>query len=578
MVAALWSLFSAKDRRQLWLVVSTIVIGSVLEAAAIGLTVPFISMVTDPGRLAASAGPWLPSAWLTDPNRLAVRGAAALLVFYVVKNIFMTVTTFVQFRFVYGGQTSLSQRLFTAYLRAPWLFHVNHNSGDLLRNVNVEVPLVYNGVLLPLLTVATEGLVSVALLAVLVLVDPWASLIGLVTLGGASWLFYLFVRKRTDALGVTQQQTRGAMIRAVNEGLGAIKDTRVLGREHYFARAYARHSNDFAAANSFLATVTQLPRFFLETVAIGGVMLVLMAMSWQGRPSSDAVSLLALSALSAFRLMPAMNRVVASLANIRYHRSALDVVAKGLHELDDTVRRDEAAAFDAASAVVTTIPFSDRIELRHVQFTYQGADRAALADVALTIHKGSAVGIKGPSGAGKTTLVDVIVGLLAPTAGQLTVDGRPVVTAEDFRAWRRHLGYIPQQVALLDDSLRRNIAFGVDDAEIDDDRVWRALRSAQLEPLVRGLKDGLNTSVGERGVRFSGGERQRLGIARALYHDPDVLVLDEITSALDVDTEREVMRTIKDLRGEKTLILITHRLSTLEQCDEVFELRAGRLA
>ena len=246
--------------------------------------------------------------------------ASALLVLYVVKNIFLTAATFLQFRFVYTGQASLAQRLFASYLRAPWLFHVARNSADLLRNVNVEVPLVFSNILLPVLTLATEGLVTMAFVGVLLFVDPVSSGVVLVTLGGTSAAFYYGVRRRTDELGRAQQDTRGAMIRSVNEGLGAIKDTRVLGREGYFAAAYARHSTAFADAQSYLATITQLPRFFLETVSIGGVLLVMIVMSWQGRPSAEAVSVLALCALAAFRLLPAMNRIVSCVANIRYHR------------------------------------------------------------------------------------------------------------------------------------------------------------------------------------------------------------------------------------------------------------------
>jgi ABC-type multidrug transport system fused ATPase/permease subunit len=576
----LWDILNPRDRTRLVAVFAATIVGSVVEATALGLVVPFIGVLADPASLTQGRWPavisWLP-AMSTAQTVLVLAGL--LFAMFVIKNSYLTLLIHHQFRFVYRTQAAVSRRLLSAYLHAPWTFHIQRNSSELLRDVNVEVPIVFGSILNPLMVLTTELLVTVAIVVLLVVVDPWSSILCLLLLGGTSGLFYMNIRRKMNRLGREQLQVRADMIKSVTQGLAAVKETKVLGREGHFAGVYAEASGKYASSNTYLATMSQLPRFFLETAVIGGILAILLVMSWRGRDSGDALGVLALFAVAAFRLMPAMNRIVSCVSNIRYHQSALETVHAGLAAFGDATDERRAGprsgpAKEGEAVAAANPPFEERLELRHLRYRYPSAEADALSDVDVVIPKGAAVGITGPSGAGKTTLVDVIVGLLEPTHGRVVVDGRE---STDLQAWRRRIGYVPQQVYLLDDSVRRNVAFGLRDDEIDDGRVWEALRAAQLEALVRGLPDGLGAGVGERGVRFSGGERQRLGIARALYHDPDVLVLDEITASLDVETEREVTRAIRSLKGTKTLIIITHRLSTIDHCDVVYELAAGRL-
>ncbi|MGE0445119.1 MAG: ABC transporter ATP-binding protein [Vicinamibacterales bacterium] len=565
----LWDVLLPRERTTLLIVLAATVVGSVAEAATIGLVVPFIGVLAEPASVNDSA--WrIVSARLPimPPVQTVLVLGAALLGMFLVKNAYLTVLVHQQYRFVFSAQAALSKRLLLTYLRAPWTFHTQRNSAELLRDVNVEVPLVFGNVLNPLMVLATELLVTTAVVLLLVIVEPVSSLLCLVLLGGMTAVFYVVVRRRTTRLGERQFHLRADMIKAVTQGLGAAKETKVLGREEFFATEFARSADQCAAANTYLATISQLPRFFLETLVIGGIVGILGVMAWQGRDTAEALPMLALFAVAAFRLMPAMNRIVSCVANIRYHGKALRAVHHSLTTLTGGGPIRDALGRETSAATF------ERLELRTLSYRYAGAERDAVSAIDLIIPRGAAVGITGPSGAGKTTLVDVIVGLLEPVQGDVFVDGEPV---RDLATWRRRIGYVPQQVYLLDDSVRRNVAFGLPDADIDDERVWAALRSAQLERLVRGERGGLEVTVGERGVRFSGGERQRLGIARALYHDPDVLVLDEITASLDVETEQEVTRAIRSLKGMKTLIIITHRLSTIEHCDMVYELAEGRL-
>lgn len=572
MLRKLWDILTRAERVRMCVLLAGIVVGSVWEALALGMLVPFITLINNPATAQRETWKWI-AAWTgsLDTSQVLLPAAASLFVLFLLKNIYLTVLTRFQFSFIYRTQGVLSCRLLRAYLSAPWPFHLQRNTAELLRDVNVEVPLVFSNVLNPLIVLVTESLVTLAVVVLLLLVDPVSSFLSIGLLGSASLGFYRLVRRKTDRFGDEQQRTRVEMIKCVNEGLGAIKETKVLGREEYFAAAFGRESRQCARATAYIATVGQLPRFFLEVVIVGGMLVVLSVMTWRHRDSASAFTALALCGVAAFRLMPAMNRVVACVANIRYHRGAVSVVHAGLERFGHM-----AVDSTPSSPPPVRLPLQHQLELRDIAYRYPGACADSIQSISFSIPMGFSVGITGPSGAGKTTLVDIIVGLLAPSRGQILIDGRDIY--QDLAAWRSRLGYIPQNVYLLDDSVKRNVALGIPDAEVNEEQVWAALRAAQLEKLVRQLPAGLDAGVGERGVRFSGGERQRLGIARALYHNPDVLVLDEATASLDVETEREVTAAFQGLRGTKTLIIIAHHLATIEQCDVIYELTDGRIA
>jgi ABC-type multidrug transport system fused ATPase/permease subunit len=410
-----------------------------------------------------------------------------------------------------------------------------------------------------------EGLTVSAILLLLFWVEPVTSLVAFVILGGATALFLRLLRRQTIHHGEQMHVARLQMIQIVNEGLGGIKVTRVLGRERAFLDAFRRAAGAYAHSARIRQVLVDTPRLFLETVGVGGLLVVAGVLLLGGRTAIMLIPTLALLAVAVARLIPSFNRITTAFSTIRYGQFALRAVYKDL-------RDDESGAPPQG---MPPLPLTSCISLERVTVQYGGVRDPALNDVSLTIPKGCTLGIVGPTGSGKTTLVDVILGLLQPNQGAVLVDGQNISGRE--REWQRQVGYVPQDVYLSDDSIRRNVAFGLADEAIDNEAVWRAIDAAQARDFVERLPLGFNTVVGERGIRLSGGERQRIGIARALYHDPVVLVLDEATSALDHETERAVMEAVDSLRSTHTILVIAHRLSTIEGCDYRLSVKSGKV-
>ena len=568
-IRKLRDLLSRRDQRLAVVLLGMMLGGAILEMVGVAAIPAFIALLSDPSRLTK----YRPikralDMWPAHSQReLVLAGAAVLLAIFVIKNVYATVLLLVQSRYATRRQVSIARRLFEAYLRAPYTFHLQRNSAELQRNANNEAMDVVGGVLLPGLTLTLETATSVAILGLLLLAEPFVSVIALVLLGGATALFIKTVRRRLNYYGKLAQDFRLRMIQSVNESLGSIKVTTVLGRADHFLRSYGGHVDGFADATRFKMVMAELPRLYLETVAMIGMLGIAALLLMQNRPIESVIPTLSLLAVAIVRMIPSFNRITAGLTSIRFGRFSLDAVHRDLCELD--------LGRDASCLTRQEASFEHELRLEGVSFRYEGAAADSLADVSLCIPRGSAVGIVGPTGSGKTTLVDVIIGLLRPTEGRLLIDGVELSGRES--AWQRRLGYVPQDVYLVDDSIRRNIAFGISEAEIDEQSVLQAVVAAQLSEFISSLPDGLNTIVGDRGVRLSGGQRQRIGIARALYHRPDVLVMDEATSSLDSETEQYVMEAVEKMRGHTTMIIIAHRMSTVRACDRLFVLRGGAL-
>jgi ABC-type multidrug transport system fused ATPase/permease subunit len=358
-------------------------------------------------------------------------------------------------------------------------------------------------------------------------------------------------------------------VQAVHESLSSVKVTKVLGREDYFLDTFASYTNGYVEANRFRQIVTETPRLILEVTAILGLLGVAAVLTVIGKSPVTITVTLALLSLALVRTIPSVNRITSALATLRYGHYALEAISKDLREL-------EVGDATAAMPAVRPLVLRDAIRLDSVSYTYPGAERASLSDISICIQRGTSVAIIGPTGAGKTTLVDLLLGLLTPTAGRILIDNSELSLA--VSSWQRSIGYVPQDIYLTDDTIRRNIALGIREADIDVSAVERAVAAAQLDTFIASLPSGLETVVGERGVRLSGGQRQRIGIARALYHDPSVLIFDEATSSLDSETEELVIEAVDALRGNRTIIVIAHRLSTIRNCDHAFALRDGALS
>jgi ABC-type multidrug transport system fused ATPase/permease subunit len=566
-VRKIYEMLTPSQRRQaVWILVLTIV-GTLLETLGLGLVIPVLGLLTE-NDIAATypqLQPLLRALGNPNPKQLIIGGMLTLLALHVVRVAFMAFLYWRQMTFAFSQYASLSQRLFTVYLRQPYTFHLNRNSAQLIQNAIGEVRMFTFNVMLPAIVVMTEGLVAVGMAALLIAIEPRGAIIVVALMVSASWVFQRSVRTMLDRAATERQLHEGLRLQHLQQGLGGAKEVLVLGREADFLAQYQEHSDHTARIGRFQLTLQQLPRLWLELLAISGLAALVLIMTMRGANVASVVPTIGLFAAAAFRLMPSANRFMGAVQSLRFGAPVVDVLHRELllPTLEPISRRGVAR------------PFTTAIALVDLSYTYASAAAPALRNVSIEIQKGESVGLIGPSGSGKSTLVDVILGLLKPNSGMVLADGADIHA--DLRDWQDQIGYVPQTIYLTDDTLRRNVAFGVRPDRIDEVAVKAAISAAQLDDLIAGLPAGLDTVVGERGVRLSGGQRQRIGIARALYHDPPVLVLDEATSALDSDTERGVMAAVYALHGAKTLLIVAHRLTSLLECDRLIRLDAGRV-
>ncbi|MFZ3579513.1 ABC transporter ATP-binding protein [Virgibacillus sp. DJP39] len=566
--------FNKGEKKKLLLLFFMMIIAALFETIGIGLIVPFVGIVTNPSIIQDQAVlSYIYELFnFQSTESFIIFSVLLLLTIFVLKNLYLLLFNYAQFRVILNQQVKLSRDLFKEYLTKPYTFHLQRNTAELLRNVNEEVSRVFQGIVMSGFQLFTEILVIMCILVLLLMTAPIATIVASILLGGSVYLFFTFLRKKISLLGKEQQKVSGTMIKWVNQGLGASKEVKVSGKESFFINSYTGQSQIKANNSRYMKMLEVVPRLFIETLLVSIVLVTMLIIVFQGTSTTQVVSTMALFAMAAFRLMPSITRVVALITTIRYSQPALSVVYDDLfmgEEKSTNVRKDYVSINKGKRK------FIDSLKLNNISFRYPNQKDCSIKDISLTIPIGQSVAFIGESGAGKTTLVDIILGLFQPESGSVLVDGKNLY--EQKSVWQQKIGYIPQSIFLSDDSIRGNVAFGINSEQINDTEIWRALDQAQLKEFVELLPDQLETSVGERGVRLSGGQRQRIGIARALYNNPEILFMDEATSALDNETEKEIMKAIDSLKGEKTLIIIAHRLSTIENCDIVFKINNGRL-
>jgi ABC-type multidrug transport system fused ATPase/permease subunit len=571
-------LLSRRERMHLGVLFLAMLVMAFLETVSVASVLPFLSVAADPDRIQSNA--WLRWSYdafgfmSTNGYLLALAGAALLAL--VSSNASMAATHWAQIRFALGRSQSLSVRLLQHYLAQPYVFFLRRNSADLGKNILAETDQV-TALLIAGLRMTAKALVVLAIVAVLIVFDPLLAFMLSVVLGGAYGVICQATRQKLARLGTERLVTNSRRYKAAAEAFGAIKDVKLLGKENALLAEFTAPSRRFNLCQATALIIAELPRYALEVLAFGGVLVIAMYLILQGEGLQQTIPVLGLYAFAGYRLMPSLQQVFHGYAKLRFGAPALD----NLHR---ELTKQPAGSRVGASAVQLTngrhsesLPLRQGLQLESVTFTYPGAPKPTLRDINLTVEANSTVGIVGPTGSGKTTLVDVILGLLRPQSGKIRVDGVPITDA-NLRAWQNSLGYVPQHIYLADDTIVRNIAFGIPSAQIDWMAVERAARIANIHEFVaQELPDGYDTLVGERGIRLSGGQRQRLAIARAMYQDPSVLVLDEATSALDNDTEAAVMDAITALAGTRTILMIAHRLTTLRACDGLLRLRTGCL-
>jgi len=562
------ALLSPKEKRRGGLVLGMVIIMAVLETAGVASVMPFLSVLGNPE--VVETNPVLNTVYeglgftSVDAFILALGAAAFGLILF--SAFFRSLTHYAMNRFVEMRRHSIGKRLLETYLRQPYAFFLDRHSGDMAKNILSEVDQLVQQVFRPGMQMVAYSVVILALVILLIVVDPWLALGVAVVIGGMYALIFGAVRGILGRVGRDRARANQERFTAASEALGGIKDIKLLGREHAYLSRFDGPSARQARHQATNQTLGEVPKFVIEAVGFGGVIaLTLVLLATQGGTDSNALGdtlpILGLYVFAGYRLLPAAQRIYAGMAKLRFGAAAVDGVYNDLHQ--------RAALAELYKRAPKPLKPKQTIALKNIHYTYPNAERPALQGIDLEIPVGSSVGIIGSSGAGKTTLVDVLLGLLRPTEGAIVVDGQPI-TDDNLRAWQQALGYVPQDIFLTDSTVAENIALGVPPEQIDHEQVERCARMAQVHDfIVSDMPQGYSTVVGERGVRLSGGQRQRIGIARALYHDPPLLVFDEATSALDTDTEKDVMTAIEALAGSKTLILIAHRLSTVEKCSKV---------
>lgn len=564
----IWELFTTEERRSALVLMALMLIGMVLEMVGLGLVVPALALFRDGGNSSQhpALGALFNSLDNPGPQAVAIIGMLALVGVFILKTGFLLFLLWWQMRFLYRFQAGVSQRLFEGYLRQPYTFHLQRNSAQLISNTVTEVSALLNNALLPAFQLVTDLLMIAGITALIVVVEPVGALFLAFVLAVASFGFHSLTRSRILRWGESRQLHDGLRIQHLQQGLGGVKEVRLLGREASFGAKYRASNLASAQAGQRQSTVSASPRLWLELVCLIGIAALVIVWTRMGRSLETLVPTLGMFVVAAFRLIPSVNRALIAFQGVRYSRPIVDTLHSELGQLERYARQQTGA---------TPMAFERMLTLTNVTFSYPSSSSPAVHSVNLSLAKGSSLGVIGESGAGKSTLVDIILGLLPPDIGSVEVDGVKVET--NPRGWQDQIGYVPQSIFLTDDTLRRNVAFGLSDDEIDESAVVRAIRAAQLDRFVMTLPEGLDTLVGERGVRISGGQRQRIGIARALYHDPPVLVLDEATSSLDTVTERGVLEAVRALKGSKTILIVAHRLSTVADCDSLLRLANGRV-
>jgi ATP-binding cassette subfamily C protein len=577
-------LFRRSDKLQYAGLLVMMGIGAVLEMIGIGAVPAFLSTLTAPEEVRAYPGvePVLETLGITTAQGLVVWGAVGFIVIFTIRAAYLVLLKYVRIRLTERHRVRLGRLLFTKYMAAPYEFHLGRNTAELLRNVNGETKNIITGVINPMLQLVLNALMTVCIAGLLLATTPWVALAAIVGVGGGGYLFLWTVQEKMNRYGTRARTERKKAIQAVNQGVGAFRDARVLGVEGSLVDDFYRSIARYAELERYKKFVSGLGNPLLEYIAVAGLMLLVLMMVAMGTGLSAMVPLLGLFGAAIVRLRATVGAITNTLNTLQYNMASVDAVVGDLQQLDDLHHEAVALPEDTrqngtAPSGETAISFDRSLRFENVTYRYPNAEETALKEASLTIERGQSVGLVGATGAGKSTLVNVLLGLLEPQEGRLRADGTDVHA--DLRAWQSYLGYIPQSIFLLDDTIRRNVAFGVPDAEIDDEEVWEALYAAQVGDFIMNeLPEGIATTVGEDGVRLSGGQRQRVGLARAIYHNPDVLVMDEATSDLDNETERRVMEALNDLKADRTFIMIAHRLRTVQNCDRLFFMKQGRIA
>jgi ABC-type multidrug transport system fused ATPase/permease subunit len=561
------ALLTFAERKSALVLLILMIVGMILETLGVGLIVPLVIILMQEDLVTSYPKMALLINLLGNPSQteLIFMAMLGMVSIYFTKNTFLAFLHWKQIQFAYDVQKSLSQRLFEIYLHQPYTFHLQRNSSQLISNITAEVG-IFSNVVSSLMVLSTEIMVLLGIGILVIIVEPFGSLLIILLMGFSAWLFNFLTRNHISRWGKERQFHNDLRIQHVQQGLSGVKDVKLLGRENEFLKQFYIHNAKSAHVWKLQYTLQGIPRLMFELIVVIALSILVITMVSHEKNKLSIIPFLGLFATAAFRLLPSISKVLSAIQSLKFNSPVVNTLyLEMLLKSSDINLKNKPESMLAASELSVT----------DLTYIYPNAILPAISKVSINIRKGQSVGLIGSTGSGKSTLVDVILGLLTPCMGVVEVNG--VDIKKNLRRWQNQIGYVPQSIYLTDDTLKKNVAFGIPNNQIDDLAVQAAIAAAQLDKFVSTLPEKLETLVGERGVRLSGGQRQRIGIARALYHNPTIIVLDEATSALDSETESEVMDAIFAMQKDKMIIIVAHRLSTIKNCDRIYQLESGKI-
>jgi ABC-type multidrug transport system fused ATPase/permease subunit len=570
-------IFDKKQRGQLAVLAVLILIGGVFETLSVTAMLPVVSTIIVPETLHKFINDHeklqilIQTLGLTDDRKISIALLLLMAILFVVKNLYLLFLIHRQNTFVARARNDMISRVMREFLNRPYEDYLGADIPTVFRITDSDIPRVFS-LMLALLSLSTELVVSVSLGTVLFFVNWQMTILMIAVLLVMTLISIKGLKPRLNDIGRQNQETQSRIAKWRLQAIYGLKDVKVLNRQDFFIRNYYEQGKIGANIARDYAVLNSVPRLMIETVFMVTVILYILVYVWRGGDATLLIPQFTAFGLAAMRIMPSANRINTYMTEIAYNQYSLDYVYDNLTE---SMKTDKAMRAERAAIAGPALHLEDKIELKDITFAYPDAEINIFTKANMVVPKGKSVGIMGPSGAGKSTVVDILLGLLHVQSGDILCDGSNIFS--NYESWLAQIGYIPQSIYLVDESIRENIAFGIDADQIDDDRIWKVMEEAQLADFVRSLPEGLDTKIGDRGVRLSGGQRQRIGIARALYHNPEILVFDEATSALDNETEAAVMEAINGFHGKKTMVIIAHRLNTIEKCDIIYEVKDEKI-
>ena len=574
-IKKVWAILDKKQKIKVGFLMFMIFIGGLMETLGVTMVLPLLEAFTDTEKFSKNqiVAKLMDIFGIEDVNVVIILLIIALIGVFLFKNLYLLLQYYAQAKFINNNRSRVSKDLLALYVNRPYEFFLNTDTPTILRAVYSDMDHIFN-LILQYMMLATEVVVALCISIVIVIIDFKMTITIVLLMLLATLFVSKVVKKKLNKVGSEARKEQANLYKWVLQSATGIKDIKVLGCETYFTNEYGQCATRFAKYQAMNTVLTNTPRLLIETVAICGVLGYMAVNLLMGQEMGNMMGMIGAFGVAALRLLPSVNRLNTHMANISYYEPSLNDFYANVN-MDELRGITEVLEEKEARKKEETLTLKDMVELKNITYAYPNTTKLIFDDADMEIPVGKSVGVVGSSGAGKTTVVDILLGLLKIKDGKILSDGKDIF--ENMSAWINHIGYIPQTIYMLDDTIRNNVAFGVKPEDIDDERVWKVLEEAQIKEYVEQLEDGLDSEIGERGVRISGGQRQRLGIARALYHDPELLVFDEATSALDTDTETAIMEAVENLHGRKTMVIIAHRLRTIENCDIIYEVKDGKI-